>query len=143
MQSSRLDYGAHYRIHGRWIGEPPADHNYTPSGNAHFMNSLGTLQHNDIEREPDGSFMLSVGPEPGERNHIRTMPGAEYLFVPDCWADWRQAATALTVERLDKTVNAPVQRGSDHEASGPVDARRCTADCLLGTLLSEHGGRMS
>lgn len=102
-----IDYGAHYRIRGHWVGEPPADHNYTLSGNAHFMNSLGTFQYDDIERQPDGSFTLSVGPEPGARNHIRTVPGTEYLFVRDCWSDWRQAATALTVERLDPPVTPP------------------------------------
>lgn len=97
-----VGYGTHYRIHGRWIGEPPADHNYTLSGNAHFMNSLQTLHHDDITVGDGGTFTLTVGPEGGGgNNHLRTVPGAEYLFIRDCRSDWRQAATALTVEALD------------------------------------------
>lgn len=102
-----VDYGTRYRIHGRWIGEPPADHNYTLTANAHFMNSIGTLHHDDIAVRDDGTFTLTVGPEAGGRNHIRTAPGAEYLFVRDCRSDWRQAATALKVEALDPPRTPP------------------------------------
>jgi hypothetical protein len=102
-----VDYGTRYRIQGRWIGEPPADHNYTLSANAHFMNSINTLQHDDIAIDDDGSFTLTVGPEAGGRNHIRTAPGAEYLFIRDCRSDWRQAASALKVEALDTPRTPP------------------------------------
>jgi hypothetical protein len=50
---------------------------------------------------------LTVGPENGGRNHIRTAPGAEYLFIRDCRSDWRQAATALQVEALDAPRTPP------------------------------------
>lgn len=96
-----VDYGTRYRIQGRWVGEPPADHNYTLSANAHFMNSINTLHHDDIAVNDDGTFTLTVGPEGGGRNHIRSAPGAEYLFIRDCRSDWRQPASALTVEALD------------------------------------------
>lgn len=102
-----VDYGTRYRIHGRWIGEPPADPNYTLAANGHFMNAIGTLHHDDIAVGDDGSFTLTVGPEAGGRNHVRTAPGAEYLFVRDCRSDWRQAATALVVEALDAPRTAP------------------------------------
>lgn len=95
-----IDFGTHYRIEGRWIGEPPADHNYTMSANAYFMNSINTLHHDAIEVRDDGSFTLTVGPEEGGVNHLRSFPGAQYLFVRDCRSDWRQAATALRVEAL-------------------------------------------
>lgn len=96
-----VDFGTRYRIEGQWIGEPPADHNYTLSANAYFMNALNTCQLTDIEVGGDGRFTLTVGPEPGAGNHIQTMPGAAYLFIRDCRSDWRQAATALRVEALD------------------------------------------
>jgi hypothetical protein len=97
-----VDYGNRYRIHGRWIGKPPVDHNYTLSANAYFMNSIGTLNHDDIVVDDDGRFTLTVGPEAGTRNHIQTRPGAQYLFVRCCRADWRQSATALRVELLNE-----------------------------------------
>ncbi|MFA5524880.1 MAG: hypothetical protein WDA24_11035 [Tissierellales bacterium] len=102
-----VDFGTRYRIKGQWIGEPPADHNYTLSPNAYFMNSIATYHHNDLVVEQDGSFTLTVGPEKGGKNHIQTMPGAEFLFIRDCRSDWRQAATALTVEALDPPRTAP------------------------------------
>lgn len=102
-----VDYGGRYLIHGRWIGEPPADHNYTLSPNAYFMNSIGTFQHDDLAVGDDARFTLTVGPDAGARNHIRTAPGAQYLFIRCCRSDWRQAATALKVEALDTPRTAP------------------------------------
>lgn len=102
-----IDFGTRYRIEGRWIGEPPADHNYTMSANAYFMNAINTLQHDAIEVRDDGSFTLTIGPEEGGVNHLRSYPGAEYLFVRDCRSDWRQAATALRVEALDPPRTPP------------------------------------
>jgi hypothetical protein len=102
-----VDYGTRYCIQGRWLGDAPADHNYTLSGNGHFMNSLGTLQHDQIQVRKDGTFTLTVGPEPGGQNHLQTAPGTEYLFIRDCRSDWRQAATALTVEALDPPRTPP------------------------------------
>jgi hypothetical protein len=71
------------------------------------MNSINTLQHDDIAVSDDGTFTLTAGPEEGGRNHIRTAPGAEYLFIRDCRSDWRQAATALKVEALDAPRTPP------------------------------------
>lgn len=102
-----VDFGGRYKIEGQWIGEAPADHNYTLSANGHFMNSIATLYHDDIEVEENGRFTLTVGPQPGGKNHIRTMPGAEYLFIRDCRSDWRQAASALRIEALDEPRTAP------------------------------------
>ena len=102
-----VDYGGRYRIHGQWIGEPPADHNYTVSPNAYFMNAIGTFHHNQLAVGEDGRFTITAGPEAGEGNHIRIAPGAQYLFIRCCRSDWRQAATALRVEALDPPRNPP------------------------------------
>jgi hypothetical protein len=102
-----VDYGGRYLIHGRWIDMPPVDHNYTLSPNAYFMNSIGTLHHDNLVVGDDGRFTLTVGPEPGERNHIQTKPGAQYLFIRCCRSDWRQTATALRVEALNEPRTAP------------------------------------
>jgi hypothetical protein len=102
-----VDYGGRYRIHGRWIGMPPADHNYTLSPNAYFMNSIATFHHRDLVVEDDSRFTLTVGPEAGDRNHIQTRPGAQYLFIRCCRSDWRQTATALRVEALNTPRTEP------------------------------------
>ena len=102
-----VSHGRHYRIHGQWIGQPPVDHNYTLSPNAYFMNSIATFHHDDLVVGDDGRFTLTVGPEAGGQNHLQTRPGAQYLFIRCCRADWRQSATALRVELLDKPTAAP------------------------------------
>ena len=68
-----VDYGGRYRIHGRWIGMPPADHNYTLSPNAYFMNSIATFHHDDLVLDDDSRFTLTVGPEAGAA--ITSRPG--------------------------------------------------------------------
>lgn len=103
-----VDYGTRYRITARWVGPPPADHNYTMSANSWFMNAINTLLFDDIERDSDGrGYTLTLGPEAGGRNHFQTRPGAQYLFVRDCRSDWTQAATALRVEALDPPRTPP------------------------------------
>lgn len=102
-----IDFGTRYRIEGRWVGEPPADHNYTMSANAYFMNSINTLNHDEIDVRDDGSFTLTIGPREGGTNHLQTFPGAQYLFVRDCRSDWCQAATALRVVALDPPRTPP------------------------------------
>jgi len=101
------DFGTQYTIAGQWIGDRPADHNYTLAANAYFMNAINTLQMDEIDADADGRFTLTVGPEAGGRNHIRTFPGAQYLFVRDCRSDWKQSATALRVTALDPPRTAP------------------------------------
>ena len=96
-----VDFGGHYRIHGRFVGMAPVDHNYTLSPNAYFMNAINTFQHDQLISDVDGRFTLTIGPETGGSNHIQTKPGAQYLFIRCCRADWRQSATALRVEALD------------------------------------------
>ena len=102
-----VDFGGHYRIEGRWIGQPPADHNYTLSPNAYYMNSLATFHHNDLVVDGAGRFTLTVGPEAGACNHIQTRPGAQYLFIRCCLSDWKQTATALRVEAVDPPRTPP------------------------------------
>ena len=102
-----VDYGGHYRIHGRWIGMAPVDHNYTLSPNAYYMNAINTFHHDQLVADDEGRFTLTAGPEACGENHIQTKPGAQYLFIRCCRADWRQSATALRVEALDKPRTAP------------------------------------
>jgi len=102
-----IDFGTRYTISGQWIGDRPADLNYTLAANAYFMNAINTLQMDEIDADADRRFTLTVGPEAGGRNHIRTFPGAQYLFVRDCRSDWKQSATALRVTALDPPRTAP------------------------------------
>jgi hypothetical protein len=152
-----IDYGTRYRIDGRWIGEAPADHNYTMSANGFFMNAINSLQQDAIEIRADNSYSLTVGPEEGGRNHLRSFPGAEYLFVRDCRSDWRQNATALRVQALDAPRTAPwsdaqtmvraLQLGLDDAPSMFYWVRLFQGmqpNVLMGPALTDHlGGLVS
>lgn len=97
-----IDFGTRYEIRGQWIHPAPADHVYNVVGNPSMWNVLSQLEYAQLKVEADGTFVIGVGPDPGEQaNHILTKPGAQYLFIRDCRADWRERATALTIERLD------------------------------------------
>jgi hypothetical protein len=104
-----IDYGGRFELNGRWIEPAPADHVYTLCGNPSFTNVLGHLELSQIEAGKDGSFTITVDPDPadGRANHIQTKPGAQYLFIRDCRSDWRQAATAIRVRRLDPPTRPP------------------------------------
>jgi hypothetical protein len=65
--------------------------------------TLGSLDLRAIDIADDGTYALSVGPDPaaGRANHVQTAPGAMYLFIRECRSDWRQIPSALGVRRLD------------------------------------------
>ena len=58
----------------------------------------------DIIPRRDGSFTLTVGPEPGngQLNHLQTVPGAGLLLIRDTIADWQnETPYRLEVRRVD------------------------------------------
>ena len=44
----------------------------------------------DIVKAPDGSFVLSIGPEAGGSNHIATTQAAHFILIRDTIQDYRQ-----------------------------------------------------
>jgi len=57
----------------------------------------------DIHKNADGSFVLTIGPDPaaGKPNHITTTPAAHFLLIRDTIEDWsRETPYRLDVERV-------------------------------------------
>jgi hypothetical protein len=62
------------------------------------------LLDSDLVRQPDGSFTLTVGPEPanGNPNHVQTVGGAGQLLIRDTIEDWKtETPYYLDVHRVD------------------------------------------
>ncbi len=103
-----------YELRGRRFTPAPAQVTYELMDSVPGLNGigaqLGLLKDEDMALEPDGSFTITLGPEPanGRPNHIQTPPEARAIFVRDTMSDWTsQAADMLRVHRVSGPDKAP------------------------------------
>jgi hypothetical protein len=98
-----IDGKARFRLDGKLSANPPPNVSYTLIGNWETSKTLGGIENSDILVNRDGTFSITLDPEPanGRNNHIQTRPGALLLFIRDSMSDWKQQANALTIHRLD------------------------------------------
>ncbi len=106
--------GAHYRITAAPTGPIPTQFSIQllPAlpAEADWSRVIQELVDTDLTRAPDGSFTLTLGPQPAgaDRNHITTVPAAHFILIRDTIQDWRtQSPYRLTVQRLDGPPEAP------------------------------------
>jgi hypothetical protein len=102
-----VEHGSRYAIHGKRFDPMPTSIPLTLIGNPSLTMTLGSLSLLDIDVAGDGTYAVTIGPEPGGRNHLQTRPGARWVFIRECRADWRQVPSHLEVERLDPPRTAP------------------------------------
>jgi len=95
-RSASIDGSQNYRIDGRL-------------GTAHYlsfqvnegMTNHGNLRGDQLALEPDGTFVLWVGPDKQSGNWMPTPPDADFLIVRQFFYDWNTETTAsLHVERV-------------------------------------------
>lgn len=105
-----IDGNAHYEISGRRFANPASHVNFTLVGNFNTSKTLASLEGSDLQVAPDGTFRITIGPEPanGRANHIQSKPNAVFLFIRDSRGDWRQLPNALRVKRLDPPSAPPM-----------------------------------
>lgn len=92
---------SHYVISGRVPAHEPAAFEFGLID--HDQVYQGTISGHELAIGPDGSFTISVDPEParGRVNHIRSRAGACQIIVRDVLGDVaRDCPYALVVERL-------------------------------------------
>lgn len=80
------------------------------AGDGTLGNTLGFLGGDQLRTAPDGSFTITLSPEPtvGTENHIQLRPGAKVLVVRDTLSDWgSQMPTTLNVTRTSGTPRPP------------------------------------
>jgi len=101
-----LDGAARYEIKGRRHGAGPTQFGFELLDGAPGLHGigkhLGFLSDADIKTDADGSFTITVDPDPaGKPNHIQTGPAAKALLIRDTLADWgKERPNALTIHRL-------------------------------------------
>ena len=107
-----VDGRAHFEIIGQRFSPGTADVPFTLQ-NFGLM-TLGSLDWRDVQVNADGSFIITVGPEPagvanaGKPNHIKTKLSANLILIRDSRADWRQIPNAYRVRRLDPPTAPPL-----------------------------------
>lgn len=117
-RTAGIEGGVRYEIVGRWhpesrpvqliIQTDAADrgqpvNNMATAGGSHADRRASLLTDADLHYEPDGSFRITLSPEPtGGANHLVThKSGLGVVGVRDMLSDWKQRAAALTIRRLD------------------------------------------
>jgi hypothetical protein len=92
-----------YVIHGRFIGDPPADLNFSVYTDPNVTNSVANIGLHDLVVNPDGTFTITVSSSPsdGAANHLRLTPDAQQVFIRDTLGEWTDSPVELSVERID------------------------------------------
>jgi len=105
---------SHYELRGRRASPAPAQVTYelmdSVPGIRGIGKQLGLLMDHDMVLSDDGSFTITLDPEPadGRPNHIQTTPDARALFIRDTMSDWAsQSADALHVTRVSGPSKEP------------------------------------
>jgi hypothetical protein len=103
----------HYELSGRWPANPPAYVTLevwnAAQGLQPGVRYMGHLEQSDIGRAPDGSFSVTIGPEPadGRKNYLHTPEGG-WLIIRESMSDWmaQEALENLSVRLLDEVESA-------------------------------------
>jgi hypothetical protein len=105
-----VDANASFEVHGKRSDNPTVDIPIVLSGNVSLSATLGSIDWKDMQVEQDGTFVITLSPEPanGKPNHIQLKPEARYLFIRDCKNDWEQRPNTYRVKRLDPPTADPL-----------------------------------
>ncbi len=122
-RSASIDGSQNYRITGRL-------------GTAHYLSfqvnegmaNHGNMRGDQLELEPDGSFVVWVGPQKRMGNWMPTPPNADFLIVRQFFYDWStETAASLEIERVP---------GPDDTADGLDNPNAATPDRVARQLSS-------
>lgn len=96
-----IEHGASYELSGTFLAPAPVDTTFTLCGNISLAMTLSSLHASELVTDEDGNFTITIDGGVRETNHIRTKPGALYLFIRESPSDWRQVPAALRIRKLD------------------------------------------
>jgi hypothetical protein len=98
----------HYRLTAHPAGPTPIQESLQLlprlPGEDGWSKVIQEVVDDDIHTEADGSFTLTIGPEPttGQANHITTTQDAHFILIRDTIQDWsRETPYRMELTRLD------------------------------------------
>lgn len=105
-----VDGRSQFEVYGKLASNPVGECPFHIVGNLSMGMNLAILDWADVDINPDGTFIITIGPEPanGRRNHLQTMINARYLFVRASRVDWRQNSHFLRVKRITPPTAKPL-----------------------------------
>lgn len=109
-----IDPGVDYVVRGRPAGPVGPSISFNLVRNWGGTDVGPAIDLEATEREADGSFLLTLGPEPanGRPNHLQTDAPMAFLMVRECIADWEgEVPLHLRIER----------KGSEDAREQPLD----------------------
>ena len=104
-----VDPYARFRISGQKFNDK-IDAPLQIASNLSLSSTLGFIAWEDMVFEPDGSFTVTIGPEPanGRVNHIQSTPEAKFVIIRNTRSDWSAKPVRYRVERLDPPQAEPL-----------------------------------
>ncbi|KPH64446.1 DUF1214 domain-containing protein [Novosphingobium sp. ST904] len=109
---------------------------HEPFGDIPEANLFG----HQIETGADGTFAVTIGGPPRDRNWLPTTPGSRKLFIREAFDAWGETPTTLTIERIGmatpRPLPSPAQMG---------EAMNWAGDFVTGLMRDwpEHAWRTS
>jgi hypothetical protein len=105
-----INGSAHFELHAKIVEPTTGDSVFATTMNLSQGTSIFVLDGRDVQKNPDGTFVLTVGPEPanGRANYLQSAPDARYLFIRNSRVDWRQKPPAYRVYRVEPPAAAPL-----------------------------------
>jgi hypothetical protein len=104
-----VDGSSHYVITGHVAKNQPIENNFTLA--SFSLTTIGNLNGRDLKVEPDGSFRITIDPEPanGRPNHLQSRHDAFQMWIRDTLGDWsKEKPNRLSVQRVDSKALPPV-----------------------------------
>ncbi len=92
-----------YVITGRFVGDPPADLNFSVYTDPNVTNSVDNIGLHDLVVNDDGTFTITVNSaaDDGAPNHLHLTPDAQQVFIRDTLGQWTDSPVELSVVRVD------------------------------------------
>ncbi|MCV7343639.1 Ig-like domain-containing protein [Mycolicibacterium rhodesiae] len=92
-----------YVITGKFVGDPPADLNFSVYTDPNVTNSVDNIGLHDLVVNPDGTFTITVNtaPDDGTPNHLHMTHAAQQVFIRDTLGQWTDSPVELSVIRVD------------------------------------------
>ncbi len=125
-----------YVITGKFVGDPPADLNFSVYTDPNVTNSVDNIGLHDLVVNPDGTFTITVNtsPDDGAANHLHMTHDAQQVFIRDTLGQWTDSPVELSVTRVDELA-AAAPKTYGQLVDGAVSLALTSGVALYGLML--------